>query len=372
MLTTDTFMQITNLPLDISFANNIAVDLVDECQNVIQSLIINVNFFYREFLHPITGVKQISFEWGNLGIDYGEQMLFLRVRHTVSNAVWYSYGFTITDKDKEETTLFEYKNEGYFQGISYDIQNYFQSIRLKCFETDPDSDIQGEGYTQLPGRTISLRPIITPIEKYIMYMCNKFIYKRLVVLLNHDIIYINNYRVSNKPKPVKGQRVEDTNFFEVTFDANPTEEYRATQYQLYEPLIAVSTVPTHMTTFTLADFNLLLASTNIKIQFNKLFSLVLPGFRYKMYQDGILVVDSPFATVTSYILGLDDLQTFTYANGIYHVVIEPDVVKATQVPNQNWAGFAYGDWKWIISNAPPVLGDYSNTDYNNSDYATTP
>lgn len=359
--TNDTFLQITNCPDDISFANNILVELINICQEVIQTLIVNENYFYNEFLHPITGKKQIAFEFGNLGVDYGEELLFLRIKHTVSNAVWYSYCFTVTDKNHKETTFFEYKNENYFKGIAYDVQNFYQTIRLKCFETDPDSVIAGEEYTQLPGSIISLRPIITPVEKYIFYMCNKFIYKRLVTLLNHDIIYINNYRISNKPKPTKSERVEDSNFFDVSFDANPTEEYRATEYQIYQGLECISSNPGHNSRWSVASFAAMLLSSSIKLQFNKPIT-TLPGYKYQLYRDGILEIESPFSTITGSILGLDDLQSFAYIPGTYNIVIPPDVVNHN---NELWGGFAYGDLTFTVA-----LPDYKGVDYDSPDYLT--
>ncbi len=357
----ETFLQITNCPADISFANNILVELIDECQNLIQTLIVNENYFYNEFIHPITGIKQIAFEFGNLGVDYGEQMLFLRIKHTVSNAVWYSYGFTITETNIKETTRFEYKNESYFKGIAYDVQNYFQTIRLKCFETDPDSVIEGETYTQLPGAIISLRPIITPVEKYIFYMCNKFIYRRLVILLNHDIIYINNYRISNKPKPTKSERVQDSNFFDVSFDADPTEEYRASVFQIYEALECISSAPGHLSNWSVASFAAFLASSSIKLQFNKTIT-TLTGFKYQLFKDGVLETESFVRTISSTILGLDDLNTYSYGLGRYDIVIAPDVVNHN---NELWKGFAFGELTFYVN--PP---DYLAADYDTPDYLT--
>lgn len=235
MLPNELFLQITNLDSDIAFAGNIKVELINECQEVV--LDITDSFFIDEFT-DIKGIKQIAFEFGNIGIDFHLELLHLKISHTVSDAVWYSTAFLITDNLKEETTRFDYKNESYFKGISYDRANYFQSIRLTCFKNDIDVSSEGNEYTQLSGKIISLRKIITNIDKYKFYVCDFFTFSRLVILLTHDLIYINSQRISNKPQPSKGDRVVDSNFFELDFEANPTEEKRtfATQLNIIIPL----------------------------------------------------------------------------------------------------------------------------------------
>jgi len=239
--TDETFVQISNCPENISFAGNIKVELIDSCGITLHEIIVGENFFYNEFL-DINGIKQIAFEFGQIGIDFHQELLYLKLTHTVSNDLWFSNGFFITNDNQEETTLFEYKNDTYFRGISYDKQNIYQSIRLTCFKNDIDSTVESEEYTQITGSPISSRAIITNIDKYLFYTCNFFTYTRLVTLLNHNLIFINNYRVSNKPKAAKGERIVPSNIFEVNFEANPTESYRATEYQIW-PKPAPETEP---------------------------------------------------------------------------------------------------------------------------------
>lgn len=223
MLPSETFLQITNLNSDIAFGGNINIELINSCQEVLQY--ITDKFFYDEFT-DIKGVKQIAFEFGNIGIDYYGELLYLKISHTVSDSVWYSNGFLITADQSEMTTRFDYKNENYFKGISYDRANYFQSVRLQCFKNDIDVSNETNDYTQLSGNIVSLRNIITNINKYKFYTCDFFTFSRLVILLNHDIIYINSNRISNKPQTTKGERIVDTNFFELDFESNPTEEFK--------------------------------------------------------------------------------------------------------------------------------------------------
>jgi hypothetical protein len=239
MLPNELFLQITNLDSNISFAGNIKAELINECQEVV--LDITDSFFYDE-LTDIKGIKQIAFEFGNIGIDFHLELLHLKISHTVSDAIWFSTAFLITNNLQEETTRFDYKNESYFKGISYDRANYFQSIRLQCFKNDIDVSSESNEYTQLSGNVISLRKITTYIDKFKFYLCDFFTFSRVVVLLNHDLIYIDGKRISNKPQPSKGDRVPDSNFFELDFEANPTDEKQifTTQLNIVIPVCSIS------------------------------------------------------------------------------------------------------------------------------------
>jgi hypothetical protein len=264
MLPDELFLQITNLDSDIAFAGNIKVELINECQEVV--LDITDSFFVDEFT-DIKGIKQIAFEFGNIGIDYHLELLHLKISHTVSDSIWFSTAFLITDNLKEETTRFDYKNESYFKGVSYDKANYFQSIRLKCFKNDIDVSSEGNEYTQLSGSIISLRKIITNIDKYKFYVCDFFTFSRLVILLAHDLIYIEGKRISNKPQPTKGERVPDSNFFELDFEANPTEETRAFDTQL-NIIIPVCLATISGISATLTDGKMTVNWTNSGIPFD--------------------------------------------------------------------------------------------------------
>jgi hypothetical protein len=213
MLPNETFKQISNSPVDIAFGGNLKVELINDCQEVL--LDVTDKFNYNEFTDR-NGIRQIAFEFGNIGVDFYYELVFLKLTHTVSDSVFYSNGFLISDNLIEETTLFEY----------FDKPNEYQNIRLQCFKNDIDIVTDSTEYTQLSGRVVSLRKIITQVDKYKMYTCDFFTYNRLVYLLNSGFIYLNGFRISNKPQPTKGERIEDSNFFDVDFDANPTEEVR--------------------------------------------------------------------------------------------------------------------------------------------------
>ena len=367
MLPNETFLQITNCKEDIAFANNIQVDLIDTCQNVVKNLIVNENFFYNEFT-DIKGVKQIAYEFGNIGEDFYGELIFLRLKHTVSDNIWYSNGFLITENLKEETSLFIYKSEGYFKGIDYSNQPYFQRIRLTCFKTDIDPQTEAEDLTQISGNRYGLRPITTPIDKYLFYTCDFFTYNRMVALLSHPIVYINGFRANTKANDLtKGERITDTNIFDANFSANPTEEESNVGYQIYQALEVVGKVPSG--DYLLADYNTATAtSTLYTISFNKPFAIA-SDISLKLYQDNVLVhtFDHTKFSISGQNLNIDvsDYPISDSAN--YKCAIEQNKVFTTGVSIvEYWIGYAYGGWDFKI-----VDGDYDENDYDSTDYLTS-
>lgn len=341
MLPTETFLQITEEKSDIAFGGNIKAELIDTCGNL--QLDITNSFYFEEFIDG-NGIKQIRYEFGNLGVDYFGELSILKLSHTVSYAVWFSNPFQITDNEVEKTTLFEYKNDSIL----------YQSVRLNCFRTDINTAIENEEYTQLSGRIISLRPIITDIEKYVFWVCNSVTYKGLVKLLNSNIVYINGTRISNKPKPTKGDRVEDTNFFECEFESNPTSEVLDLGYQLYQGLILESKYPLNQT-YTAIN------NAHLQLYFNKNISITT-DITAKIYKDGALFYTASGAEITT---GTNDLNIDLMANpitdlGTYSIVIEPNKIYNNY---DLFTGLTYGEWIFKIG-----IGDFLSTDFLSTDF----
>lgn len=307
MLPDELFLQITNLDADIAFAGNIKVELIDTCQEVMQDI---TSYFYYDEFTDVKGVKQIAFEFGNIGVDYHREPLLLKISHTVSDSVWYSNCFLITDFLKEETTHFSYTCPNYFKGISYDRANYFQEIRLQCFKNDVDVNTEANQYTQLSGNIISLRNIVTPINKYKFYICDAFTFNRMVALLNHDIVYIDSYRISNKPETAKGERIEDSNIFELNFESNPTEEFRlpVPQINIVIPICDA----------TVSDISASLESSTVTVNWTN--STALFGVAVEISTDGQLTWHIP----ENLIIGMVE-NTCTYVDPLvsHHIRITP-------------------------------------------------
>lgn len=241
MLPDEWFVQITNTSDGIAFGGNLSATLIDECGNLLYTFTVGTDLYLLEFKDQ-NGIDQIAYEFGNIGLDFDETNVYLKLKHTVSDSVWYSAAFQITEYLSEQTTRFEYKNEFYYRGIDYGAANFYQSIRLKCFKTDIDFDIESEEYIQMTGNKVSLRSIITPKDKYKFYTCDLFTYNRLITLLNHNIIFIEGYKTTDKPKATKEDRIEMTNIFGADFEFTPSEDYKAFEFQI-KPATPIPLLP---------------------------------------------------------------------------------------------------------------------------------
>lgn len=336
MLPGELFLQITNCEEDIAFAGNIKVELVNEYQEVLKD--ITLFFFYKEFT-DINGIKQIAFEFGKIGIDFGTEELYLKISHTVSDKIWYSAPFIITDEYKEETTRFDYKHASYFKGISYDRANYFQSVRLSSFENDIDIKEELTEYTQTSGNSVSMRKIVTQISKGVFKFCNNFTFKRSVVLFSHDIIYINKYRSSNKPGLKKSDRLGTSNFFDLGYEWCPTEEYRDPVPQINVVICNLyihDVLPDEDQGFITVNW------TNSADPFNVLIEISLNNQLTWNKPDNLVLNNSK-------------------DSAIYTSPGEEHYIKLTPLCNANSVGFPI-----VVSFKK--TGDYNSKDYNPKDY----
>lgn len=335
MLPNDVFEQITNSSEDIAFGGNLTAELIDCSENVKFTLELGLNLFINEFT-DINGIRQIAFAFGLIGRDFGATKIFLRLKHNVSDKIWYSSPFYITNFLKEDTTFFQYKNESYFRGISYDVENIYQTIRLACFDNDIDAQIDDSEYIELSGNRISYRTTITEINKGLFKYCNNFNFKRAVTLFNHDFIYINGFRCNDKPKLKKGDRLDTSNFFQLSYEYNPTEEFKAVEYQIFRGLEVINREPIDGSVLDTTD-------GLFSLTFNKEINLVA-GINVKLYENGILV-STKTPTKLFNILNVN-FSDYTFSNKRYDLVIEANKIYSNA--NEYFLGYNYGQWKFNI------------------------
>lgn len=364
MLPTETFLQITNCDSDIAFGGSLQVDLINICQEVVKSLEVNENFFYVEGT-DLNGTKQIAFEFGNLGDDYYDDILFLRLQHLMSDKVWFSSGFLITDKLIHETTRKEYKNESYFKGVDYNVFPYFQTIRTTCFQSDINPSTESEEQTKLSGAKKWLREITTPMAKFIFYVIDIFTFNRILAVLSHDIVYINGIRHNTTAQNLnKGEKDVNWNLFDASFETNPTEEKSPVGYQIYQPLLCVGKSPHG--TYTLAGYN---SVTGNSVQFSLGFNknvIITTDITLLVYKDNVLFATFDYSkfSVSGQVINIDVSAHPITANGNYQLIIQPNKV----IHNIDfWQGFNFGEWIFSIV---PEIAFYNPSFYNPTKYNT--
>lgn len=356
----ETFLQITAGTTPITFVGGIQVDLIDCAGNVKQN--IDNNFYYIGFVDS-SGVEQIAFEFGLVGVDYWTEILYLKITDLINDNVWYSVGFLLTNYRTEISTRFDYTNKGKLFNISYDLAPYIQSIRLAdCYDQSPANKSQNKQYITALGYEISFRKITTFLRKYVINAMDYFINDRLEVLFSHQFIYVNRERATiSEYKP--DERQGDTNWLKAEFLVNPQGEKLIPSYQIYEYLNVIHKVPSG--DYTLTSYNTATSDSEIfTLTFNKPFTVV-PDFEAKLYKDGVLFATFDYSDLS--VMGLDlniDVSSNPVTeNGVYDIIIAPN---SAYYNIEFWGGFPLaGQWQFTIVDA-----DYDSTDYDSTEYLT--
>jgi hypothetical protein len=343
----ETFLQISNSPTDINFVGGIQVDLIDCNGLVVQN--IDGQFFYEGFIDS-NGIYQIAFEFGNIGVDYWTKPLYLKITDLVNTNIWYSNNFLVTYYQSDLTTKFKYTNPTKIYGISYDLSPYIQSVRLaNCYDFTPVNKREVKQYVTSQGLQVNHRTITTFLRQYKIDRVDYFNNDRLEILFSHGIIYANNQRVIISDYSVE-ERKGMANVMSGEFTINPQNQVIVDAYQLYEGLEVVSLIPLNGGTFTIAS-----VPSDFELTFNK--DITLPsGFVIKFNKDGVLQTITPTTyDVTDNILTIT--PTYTFANGSYSIVIEPNTITSG---SENFIGYAFGEWVFTIAD-----GEFDNTQFSN-------
>lgn len=350
MLPNEKFSIITNGTTDINFVGGIQVDLINGCGSIVQN--IDDNFYYIGAVDT-KGVYQIFFEFGYLGIDFGSEILYLKITDITNDNVFFSSPFLITNINKEKSTKIRFSSNRIINNTDYIIFPYEQSIRFSdCFETNSPNKSQENIATTSNGMQISFRRITTFLDKFLYEGFNKFIQNRFEKLIAHPIIYVNGYGCNITEFKVD-ERAGMSNLLKGEFLVNKTSGYVEEKNYLFEDLEVIEFLPLNGGTYTISEINSLIPY----LKFNKnIFSSSLPPL--KLYKDGIFVQDMAITILDTYINFSLPILTI----GMYSITFPPNVIYNEDL---FWAGLTYGNYTFTVEN-----GNYSNSDYDTNDYYT--
>lgn len=341
----EAFLQTTSGDTSISFVGGIQVDLINCYGTVVQN--IDSNFYYTGFVDS-SGVNQISFEFGYIGTDYWTKQLYLKITDLINGNIWYSNGFLVTDYRTDISTRFDYFNQTKIHNISYDLAPYIQSVRIAdCYDQTPVNKRELKQYINASGKQTNYRTITTFLRKYLLNAVDYFINDRLEVLFSHQQVYVNG-ELSVVSEYKAEERTGDTNWLKGEFTVNKQGQPLTQTHQIYQYLDAVSKTPVHEGVYTIASL------PAIQLTFNKNITLA-PGFAIKLYKDGVLQTIAP-ATYAPTGNVLDITPSYSFTNGSYSIVIEPDLISAAE----SFAGFGANEWTFEIQD-----GEFDNAQFNN-------
>lgn len=242
----------------VEFLNQDAkFELIDCCENVLLDITDKVD--YLPFIDSFFK-QQIAFTINEIEEDFYFNTCYLRF--SIAGYTFYSNGFYVTAEEENKTFRLDYKNVGYYQGISYDKVDIYQSIRLFGYLNQTTTKDSVTIYTQLNGKVRRSRPIQGIEKKYNIDLIDTFTFERLAVALNSQILYLNNVRYQTIDNVQSDERHGKSNLFSTSFNGqfDYADLYYGNEIQ-ENPLLSltdvVATDETHFNLFFVANFSFL-------------------------------------------------------------------------------------------------------------------
>lgn len=358
LLPNEAYCQITNVDGGISLQSNFTAEIVN-CKGQTLKDVTN-NIFTEEVLDE-NGNTQIVFEIININEDfYNEPVLFKFYDDFVE---WFSNTLTITEEFKELTSYFEYKNYTDYQGIAYTNSQKYQSIRLKCYYNRSINQSEIEDYYQISrGNTISARVLYKEVESYVFDYLDMFVYSRVNVLLQHEIIYLDGVKLTNKTSFESNEYIDKTNLFEAEFNVfKDYKDKKQYQYQLFGGLEIETLYPNgNYTLSSLTDAFQIIFKSNIQVNTG---SLTV----YDASDNSVVVSysESDIDVVANDEIEISGLLTAITTNGNYYILFDSGLFSSSTFGIEYQGISDPTVWTFTVQDA-----DYSDTDYNNDDYLT--
>jgi len=236
---TNKTLQISNSLTSIAFDDSYIVSLVDCSDNVMLDI---TNKVYINEFQDINGIYQIAFEILPIGFDYYNKTLFIKFKHIDSDLTLWSNPINVTDT--LQTIRLDYKNYSYYEGISYDRANFFQSIDLTSFYNGLLPKETTNIYTQSNGDIRTGRTTQALEYTYNINAIDTFTFDRLMVALNSDVVYLNGVRFRKSEVISIDDRQGATNQFQCSFKGQfiANDNYIA-DYQIAPPFTIVALSP---------------------------------------------------------------------------------------------------------------------------------
>ena len=338
------YLQISYSDVNVAFAEDYKVEIIDCNENVLLDISDKVYIAERQ---DNDGIYRISFEILPIEQDFYYQKLYLKFTHTASTLVLYSNEFLLTAEELENTFRLDYKSYSNYKGTNYPLADYYQSIRLFGYFNAINEKKDSKVYTELNGQLRKSRVIQSFESEFVIDEINTFVYERLAVALENDLVYLNGSKCEVIETLGAGERQGKSNNFEATFKAqiNETETYTDVNqiapifnYLTLEPLgfYTLDSLPSDV----IATFNYNLTS----LVYLKLYNYDTDSFISNL---SVTITDNELTAILP-----------TLANGNYYFTF-----KVINLFNEVLEVTDKDVWKFSIAD-----GEYESTEYDNTQY----
>jgi len=352
----ESYLAITNSDVDIIFDNDFRVEVIDCKEKVLYDITEFTEI--RQFSNSVTGIKNIAFEIFKFPEYVG--VSYLKFTHTTGSEKFYSNPIYITSEESElrSTLRLVYKSYGYFSGVDYKNSNYFQTIRLKGTLLSPSDPRESKTYITYSGSEYSFNPVLQYQKNVIFEDMTELSFLALDAAISNDIVYIDGYRVTNKPQLKSGEMQGQSN----TFDVTATLAIDKNQKFIDEPQLWIKFAI--LSLFPKGAINSSGLTESPIAVFNRNVTLDPYGKLYLYKENGELVGSYDIMIYgTNGFTTNEILSDMVSENGSYYFNILFGSVKS--IYNENIAISDNTTWKFTIGE-----GDFINTDWDSNDFLT--
>lgn len=355
LLPNERYLQITSSKTDIVFNNSYKVSIIDCNENELKDITDKVTIF--EFFDN-KGVRQISFEIEGIGESWYMLSVFLKFESTIGTDVFYSNAFTVSDEYEYETIRLIYKSYGIFQGTDYTNAPYYQSIRIKAEFQNTEDATDNATYTQTNGNVISMNPTVVFPENYFIDYINNFTFRALAVALKSDVVYLEDYRVTDRPTLKNGERLGNSNLTSCDFIVHRNLDDKANDIPQLSPQLSILNKEPKGTYSTA-----MLEAQKIIIEFNK--NIVINVGQLKIYGEGgylkATLTQSDFTVSGNIVTSNEFLSEYVTEYGKYYITFTEGLFKT--IDEQTLSITNVSDFTFNYS-----VGDWLGSDWSEDDF----
>lgn len=360
ILDSDTITQTTNTDFNIIFAGDFVVELVDLCGRLLQDITINTTIY--QFTNSETGIKNITYTIKNIGVAYYGNPVMIKFTNTGSEAYsrpsyYYSTPFHIV-KDIKGTVLFKYKSNTIYNGVDYENSNFYQSIRLKAYQSKLNDESQIDTYTDTSGNKKSKKTTKVLSYDYKSVNANPLNVDALVDMFDNGLVYLDNKRVTSDVAISTSEYLGSTSRIPCDFKINLN---RSDIWKEKETLV---------NTFRLLKYNpsgsITVSPSAIQLYFNK--SIILGSGTLRVYKSGFtneLIAQFTQAdiSVTNSLAEINITGLITIASD-YYIIFTEGLIKSNIGENISVSSVTELRFNLVAT------GDYDSNDYSSTDYLT--
>jgi hypothetical protein len=296
------------------------VYVADLCGNNLEEI---ESFFSLDFL-----------EFASLK-DFEAETVIIKIVNDINpNEVWFSRPLLITASFYSADLI--YKN------IS---DSYFQRIGVNAFFTRAIQESEVSTYVQESGNKVSGKATFTEMRKYIFEKLDNYAYRKINYILANTIVYLDSFRVTDKPLLSDADIDGTTNVFQSELTAsvnyNDTFEY---SLQIASPLELIEYYPNDA--YTLSSIE-----NRITLVFNQNITALGSGI-VELRKDGSLYANLELTQIN----GNTFEQIFNFTeNGNYTI----------EVPQGKYKTILFGENQPYSLPFTIMDGEYEGTEYSN-------